>query len=84
MTVSDFDFRKPPAGALENKVGGWLAEACSLAASKWARYLAYPAELELLKSEPLSTATALQRLPEGAIAFQLAVEGEFRGLPCWP
>jgi flagellar motor switch protein FliM len=36
--------------------------------------LAFPAEAELLKSEPLSTATALQRLPEGAIAFRLAVD----------
>jgi len=75
MSASDFDFRKPPAGTLEKRLSGWLGEACSLALSKWARYLAFPAELELLKVEPLTTATALQRLPDGSISFRLAVEG---------
>ncbi len=75
MTAIEFDFRKPPAGTLEKKIASWLTEACSLARNKWSNYLAFPAEIELLKCEAITTGTAVQRMPEGAIAFALTVDG---------
>lgn len=73
MTISDFDFRRPPPGSLEQLVTEWLTDACNRVPGTWAKLLPFPATLEVLKVESITTADAMDRLPEGAVSFAMTV-----------
>lgn len=72
MTTAEYDFRKPPPGALERHVTAWLAAACRRAADGWAAELPYPAGVQLVRVESLSASACLRALPEGAVGVPLA------------
>ncbi len=64
MTTTDFDFRKPPPGALERHVTAWLTAACRRAADVWAGELPFPAAIQLVRVESLSASACLRRSPK--------------------
>lgn len=75
MSVTPFDFRQPPPGAIEAQVAGWLAEACAAAPRQWSRVLPLPIALRVGTVASVTVAAVLGRLPEAAIGLRLTIEG---------
>jgi flagellar motor switch protein FliM len=75
MNVTPFDFRQPPAGAIEVQVADWLAEVCAAAPKQWPRVLPLAAVPRVGKVESVTVAAALGRLSEETIGLRLAFEG---------
>lgn len=71
MTLSPFDFRKPPAGEMERQASGWLALACRRGSEVWSRLLPYPAQIKPGPVESLTAAAGLTAIPGDVVGFPL-------------
>lgn len=74
MSVTEFDFREPPASILENKTTVWLREACGAAPRIWSKILPFKADLVVERVSAQAAAKALDVLPEGLVAFRLKLD----------
>ena len=87
MTVEPYDFRKPspPAGAVEQRLTTWLGEFCALAPTRWARHLAFAAEVKFAGLATAWPDAALAQLPDNAVGHRIAIAGvEAPTLLVWP
>jgi flagellar motor switch protein FliM len=69
MTLSLFDFRKPPPGELERQAVGWVTLACRHGSEVWARLLPFAAQLKPGPVQSLTTAAGLAALPNDAVGI---------------
>src|SRR5438105_784826 len=77
MTVASHDFCKPGrlGGDCENRLAGWLRQACALASRKWPKRLPFQAEWTFQGLDTCRPKEALARLPETATAYRLGLAG---------
>src|SRR5438105_2810882 len=78
MTFSAFDFSKSERlpGDVTQRFSRWLGSACTIAAKNFARSFPFAVEVRLQATETTLPRELLDRVPETAVGYRLAVSQE--------
>lgn len=73
MKVEPYDFRRPPRLAvdLEQRLCGWLRDACGIIAEKLGAHIPFPVEVQFHSVETARPEEALGSLPDPAVGYYL-------------